>query len=195
MLRRKNSLSLVALTVIAIAIATVAVTYAVQTILSTREVSATASIVLGGENLRVCTEADDFCETPFTGPVSFGDLRAGSTKNVVLHIKNTADPPAAGDSPEQLLVDGRIRFNAVVYELVMGLVPDLGVIRVISADVPSLGHFEIQMLTPNLSIRQFDDDLDPGQVRRLAIAFTAEAGLSVQVLNFDILIDSVDVPE
>ena len=195
MLRRRSSLGLVALTVIAIAMATVAVTYAVQVILSTREVSATASIVLGGENLQVCAEADDFCETPFTGPLVFGDMRAGAVKSVVLHIKNTAAPPADGDSPEQLLVDGRIRFNAVVYELVMSLVPDLGVFRVISGDVPSLGHFQIQMLTPNLSLRQFDDDLDPGEVRRLSISFTAEAGLSVQNLGFDILIDSVDVVE
>ena len=128
----------------------------------------------------MCSGADDFCDTPFTGPLAFGDMRAGDTKVVNLHIKNTAEPPAGGTPRSSSLSTAGYGSTQI---------------RVVSGDVSSLGHFLIRQFTPNGSERHFDDDLDPGEVRRPAITFIAEAGLAVQALNFDILIDSVDLVE
>ena len=69
MLRRRSAVTLVVITVIAIIVATVAVIYAVQNILDTREVSATVTILSSGTNLAVCTDSEPNCTVPFSGPL------------------------------------------------------------------------------------------------------------------------------
>ena len=98
MLRRRSAVTLVVITVIAIIVATVAVIYAVQNILDTREVSATVTILSSGTNLAVCTDSDTNCTVPFSGPLGFGFVQSGKHGDAAFRIKNVALPPASGSS-------------------------------------------------------------------------------------------------
>ena len=196
MVRRRNVVTIVAIAVIVAVLATVAVTYALPTILGTKEVSATVTIVPSGENLAVCSDSDADCDTSFTGDLNFGTLLPGSSNNVFFRIKNTA---STSDSPNTLFVDARIRFNNVIIDLSISNVSvGTSTINALTGDVPNLGNFVLVERLASGALKEADSNIQPGEVRIVEVEFTADPNLTPQIpqaLNFHILLDAVDSVE
>ena len=196
MLRRRSTLSIVIVTAVVAVLATVVVTYALPTILGTKGVSATVTIVPSGENLAVCRDSDADCTTLFTGDLEFGALLPGSSSTVFFRIKNTA---SISDSPNTLFVDARIRFNNVITPLSIGNV-SVGTsnITALTGDIPNLGTFVLVERLASGILRDANSNIQPGVVRSVEVEFTADLTLTPQIpqaLNFHILLDAVDSVE
>ena len=111
MLRRRSTLSVVFVTAIATVLATVAVVYAFQNILGTKEVSATVNLVSESDFLRICSKADTACDTPFSGDLAYGDMFRGTTITRSFHMKNTG--------VQSFRVDARIRLGTAITPLTL----------------------------------------------------------------------------
>ena len=195
MLRRRSVVSLVIITVIAIVATTVAVVYAVQTILQTREVSATVNIQSGGERILVCSDSDTNCTTLFTGDLNFGNMLTGTSRSAFFRIKNIL----TGGLAAPVFVDARIRFfipgtGDVVTPLSLRQEPCAG--GALCGNVPGLGKFLMEYVNAiGDRVASADTALQPREVRRVEVKYTSDASLAPGTVNFDILVDAVDAVE
>ena len=143
---RKLSIKVVLGIIVVTFAAAVGLVYAAQSVIGTKEVSATVNIVTTAQFLKTCTLDDSLCTAPglFTGDLPFGDMSRGDTKTVRFRVKNTQSSGGSG-----LLVDARIRFNDVVTKL------ERKSDSVLTGDVPNVGIFEFRLfnccegLSPN----------------------------------------------
>ena len=117
MFRRRGQVGLIAITAIVTILVTVGVTYAVQNILATRPLAASAKILASGANLVVCPDASTNCTVVLSGPIDYGDMRAGVTGDYVVRIRNASTPLATGEAPasDLLVVDARLGYNSRTY--------------------------------------------------------------------------------
>ena len=220
MLRPRGQVGLIAVTVIVTVLVTVAVTYAVQSILATREIAASARIVASGANLAVCQDANTNCTVVFPGPVNYGDMSTAVTGDYVVRIRNATAPPSTGEAPasDVFFVDARLRYDGqnIKFHIVdhsyntvrewFGTNPpntggDVFRITFLRAQVPDLGIFSIREVgaTGDFNVLEHhlnvSTALQPGEVRRASLSFYPQSDLAAQTLNFDFLIDAVDVVE
>ena len=188
MMRRRNVITIVGIAVIVTVLATVAVVFAAQQIFGTQQVSATVNIVTEADFLRVCgPSASSGCPTTFTGPLVFGDLARGDSKTVSFHVQHTG---VTGEL--NLFLDARIRSGDQDTFLALGLLDTTK--KVVSGDVPNLGHFKLERLEGG-TLFDWDNALAPGQVRRIEVTYTSLPTLKGGPRAFDIVIDVVDTPE
>ena len=181
MVRSRSMVTIVVIAVIAGVLATVAVVYAVQNILGTKQVSATANIVNEADFLQICSKADFNCDTPLTGELEFGDMFRGVARTAVFHIKNTGpiDP---------ILIDVRIRSGDAVTFLNLA---EAG--KSLTGDAPNLGTFRMKKrVRGNFSNEDFIVALAAGLVREFSLQFTPAFSRPAGPLSFDVLIDAVD---
>ena len=184
MLRHRSSLTLVTITVISILVATAAVVYAFQNILGTKEVSATVNLVSESDFLRICSEADTACDTPFAGDLAYGDMFRGTTITKRFHIKNTG--------VQSFKVDARIRLGTAITPLTLNIVSSSSD-NYFTGDVPNLGKFKL-VEREGVTI-DVDRALSADTVRSVELSYTPFLGLPPGPLNFSVLMDVVDVVE
>ena len=196
MLRRMNRASLAIITAIAIIVATVGVVYALQTIFQTSGISAKVNIVTGADRIRVCSDADTNCTTPFTGDLNFGNMLPGTSRSVFPRVKNIL----TGGLAAPVFVDIRIDFPAAVSSsdrvtpLNNSKCLDFPDFPFLCGDVPNLGTFlvEVTVISP---FPRSTTVLQPQEVALLQIRYTTAPNLPPGPLAFDILVDAVDVTE
>ena len=191
MLRRRSTVSLVVITAIAVVVATVAVVYALQTIFQTSGISAKVNIVTGGDRIRVCSDADTNCTTPFTGDLDFGNMLPGTSREASFHIKNVL----TGELAAPVFVDARIGFfdprtGDVVTPLKLDCCADGSFFLV--GEASRLGLCLLEHATGD-SPKNVNVGLEPGEVRRVDFTYTSDGRLPPCPVNFDILVDAVDV--
>ena len=184
----------------AVAIAVVAVVYATQTIFNTNELDSRDNpvvggdnLVVGGDNLFVCNEFLGNCAGVLAS-LDFEDVAIGARKQVGFRIQNTASFPGFGEVPNTLLVDVRIKFDEVITPLQLVTGSSLSEThKLLSGDVPNLGHFAFVRLAPdNETPLDADIALQPQQGVIQALQFTPLNALTPQEVTFTVLIDAVD---
>ena len=177
----------------AVAIAVVAVVYATQTIFNTNELDSRDNLVVGGDNLFVCNEFLGNCAGVLAS-LDFEDVAIGARKQVGFRIQNTALFPGFGEVPNSLLVDVRIKFDEVMTPLLLVTGSSLSEThKLLSGDVPNLGHFAFVRLAPdNETPLDADIALQPQQGVIQTLQFTPLNALTPQEVTFTVLIDAVD---
>ena len=194
MFRRRGQVGVIAMTAIVTILVSVGVTYAVQNILATRQLTASARIVASGANLAVCRDSDTNCITLFTGPLDFGSLQAGTTGDLIVRIRNTSTPPATGDPPasDLFFVDARVQFSGQLFNLRLRVpssqnTADVG--ELWNGGVPNIGRFLLRQVTATGDFGVSADRIDartafqPGEVRRAMISYRPDASLVLSQPN------------
>ena len=189
MMRRKNVVAIVLISVIAAVIATVAGVFAVQNTIGTKTVTATVTIQSLAESLKVCGTADSTCVgSVFTGDLGFGTVSAGATKEVSFFVKNTE--PAGGAN---IFIDARVDSGGAITFLAL---EGAGNATKLTGDAPNLGVFKIKRTdTTGAFAEDISTAIPPTITKKIFVAFTPRSDLSSGPKNFSILIDVVDTPE